>query len=195
MLSTSNSKAPQNYHYDINTAISMSPKGSTNNAFFSKTIDSPKSINFNNMNTLSSNKLITNNSLKNLNLRKFTTLNTNPNVTKTQSMNSTSSSKFPLSTYISCSTLQSGVASYSIPKSKRFKGMYKTAYCDSIYNLPDYKSTGVSIGNSKRKDLFDKNKENIPSTHDYFFTSIFEDNLNKKRGNTISNKFNITVRF
>jgi len=191
---------PRYSHQNFHTIpVNISPRGnSTNNIFYNLTIESPK-----NTNAFNETKMLLTSNSKHLNLRKyttntfngFTTMNMNTNSSKNLTINSTTSSKLPVSTYISCSTLQSGIASYSIPKAKRFKNSYKPAYCDTIYNLPDYKSTVVSIGNSVRKDLFDKNKANIPSTHDYVFTSLFDDNLNKKRGYSIAGKHLIKVLF
>jgi len=113
-------------------------------------------------------------------------------ISKNQTISSSNSKILP-TTYISCSTLQSGIASYSIPKTRRFKDSYKVSYCESIYSLPELKSTGVSIGNSTRKHLFDK-KFNVPSVHDYVHTSVFEENVKKKKGYSISNKIKIKVK-
>lgn len=195
MLSHQNSKLSQNYNYFSNpSSKNVSPKGSSSNVlnYLNNINDSPKS---NNLNTFGSSKLQITNASRGVNLRKFTSLNLITNNSKSQSINSVNS-KNPVSSYISCSTLQSGEpVSYSIPRTRRFKDSYKNPYCDSIYNLPEYKSTGVSIGNSPRRELFDKSKGSIPSTHDYYFNSLFEDNLIKNRGVTISTKLNIKVNF
>lgn len=169
----------------------VSPKYSSNNILYNNTLESPKSI-LNHLNTYNSSKQLLTNNSKSLNLKKFSSINTN--ASKNLSMNS-SLSKHPVTSYISCSTLQSGVASYSIPKTTRFKNSYKNAYCDNIYNLPEYTSTGVSIGNGPRRELWDKEKANIPSSHDYVSTSIFEENLIKNKGYTIANKHEIKVNY
>jgi len=172
-----------------------SPKTSQNNIYYHNTNDSQRSKNFNNnlnQKTLgSSSKLLNTYNSASFSNRKFPNLNMNTNASKTQSMTS-SNSKQPLTTYISCSTLQSGIASYSIPKTRRFRDSYKVAYCDSIYSLPEFRQSGVSIGNGKRKDLFDK-KQGIPSPLDYVFTSGIEDNLKKKKGFSIARRFKIIV--
>lgn len=194
MLSHQNSKIPQNYNYFSNpSSKNVSPKGSSSNVlnYLNNVNDSPKS---HNLNTFGSSKLQITNASRGVNLRKFTSLNLITNNSKNQSINSVNS-KNPVSCYISCSTLQIGEpVSYSIPRTRRFKDSYKNPYCDSIYNMPEYKSTGVSIGNSPRRELFDKSKRSIPSTHDYYFNSLFEENLVKNRGVTISSKLNIKVR-
>ena len=66
-------------------------------------------------------------------------------------------------------------------------------YYEYIYSLPELNSTGVSIGYSSRKHLFDK-KFDIPIVHDYVHTSVFEENMNKKKGYSISNKIKIKVK-
>ncbi len=190
MLSSTNSKT--NHIIFSSFSNNNSPKNGYN-PNYENILDSPKSNIFSGVNTNGSNRQILTNNSRSLNYRKFTSLNMHTNSSKAQSINS-STSKLPVTTYISCSTLQSGVASYSIPKTKRFKNSYNKAYCDSIYNLPEYKSTHVSIGNSTRKDLFDKSKGNIPSPQDYMFNSLFEDNLNKNKGYSISIKLNAKVK-
>ncbi len=188
-------------HQNYNTTnLIVSPREGSNELFFSPTNESPKNT-LSNTNGFNETKMLLTNNSKYLNLRKynnistngFNTLNTNTTSSKLLTINSTSSSMLPISTYISTSSLQTGIASYSIPRTKRFKNTYKSSYCDTIYNLPDFRSTGISIGNGKRKDLFDKNKGFIPSTHDYVFTSVFDDNLNKKKGASMAGKSQIRV--
>ena len=41
--------------------------------------------------------------------------------------------------------------------------------------------------------MFDK-KFNVPSVHDYVHTSVFEENVKKKKGYSISNKIKIKVK-
>jgi len=165
-----NSKLSQNFYLYTNS-VNVSPKVNQSQILYNSILDSPKS-------NIS-------------NIRKITNMPTL--ASKSQSIKSVSS-RFPVTSYISCSTLQSGVASYSIPRTSRFKDSYKNPYCDNIYNIPDYKSTGVGIGNSARKELWDE-KAYIPSTHDYTFNSVFENNLIKKRGYSIVNKHIIKVIF
>lgn len=167
----------------------VSPKYSPKNILYNNSLESPKSI-VNQLNTQNSSKLLLTNNSRSINLKKFSSFNTL--ASKNLSLNS-SISKLPVTNYISCSTLQSGTASYSIPKSTRFKNSYKEAYCDSIYNLPEYTSTGVSIGNSPRRELWDKEKANIPSIHDYVKKSLFDENIIKNKGYTIVNKHDIKV--
>lgn len=187
-LNNKNQLYPQ---YSLNSiSPNISPKYSSKNFLYSNTLESPKSQ-LNQLNTHSSKLLLTNNS-KSINLQKFASINTI--ASKNSSLNS-SQSKYPVTSYISCSTLQSGVAAYSIPKTTRFQNSYKSLYSDSIYNLPELKSTGITIGHSPRKELWDKEKANIPSTHDYVFTSVFEDNVFKNKGYTIANKHEIKVNF
>jgi len=160
-------------HQNYNTTnLIVSPREGSNELFFSPTNESPKNT-LSNTNGFNETKMLLTNNSKYLNLRKynnistngFNTLNTNTTSSKLLTINSTSSSMLPISTYISTSSLQTGIASY----------------------------TGISIGNGKRKDLFDKNKGFIPSTHDYVFTSVFDDNLNKKKGASMAGKSQIRV--
>ncbi len=181
----------QNYPPQFNNINTFSPinspkYSSTNNILYNSTLDNPSNIN-----TQSSKQLFTNNS-RSINLKKFASINDSKN----SILNSSSISKYPpVSGYISCSTLQAGEAiSYSIPKSTRFKNPNQNSYSDSVYHLPELKSTGVTIGNSPRRELWDSEKANIPSPHDYVFTSVFEDNLAKNKGYTIANKHEIKVK-
>lgn len=157
-------------------------------------IDSPKNINMNftNSNLLHShtlNPMNTNNSLG-LNFKKFSL--TNPNYSKLGSLNSSSMSKNPITNFISTSTLQSGVASYTIPREKRFNES-RNNFADSVYNLPEFKSTGITMPQSTRKSNFVK-KDMTPSSQDYIFTSVFEDNVKHRKGISITNKHAIKVR-
>jgi len=89
--------------------------------------------------------------------------------------------------------LQSGINTYWIPKTRRFKDTYKVSYCESIYSLPELKRPGINIGNSTRKHLFDK-KFDVPSVHDYVHTSVIEENVNKIKEYSISNEIKIKVK-
>lgn len=168
-----------------------SPKNGVNTLIYSNILDSPKSLCKNyQSSSLSSSKLYTQTS-KNLNLQKFSSINNLTNSNSSRSINS--SLKYPVSTYISCNTLQTSIPSYSIPKTRRFKNSYREAYCDNIYNLPQHKSTIVSFGNGVRKDLYDKSKYPLPSPQDYLFSSIFDDNISKNRGFSITERPKVKV--
>lgn len=177
-----------------------SPKGNVATAFSPKSnvlnnqnyYDSPKTNNLKevNTNTNSTNPMFTSNSLG-VNMKKFNMTNMQTMYSKGQSTFS-NSSKYPITTFVSSSTLQTGSASYSIPKQKRFKNSYKEASCQSIYNLTDYKSKGITMPHSTRKDNF-KKSESTPSSQDYVFTSVFDDNLKLKRGISISTKNSLKV--
>lgn len=104
------------------------------------------------------------------------------------------SSKYPIPTFISVSSLQGhNSIKYSIPKETRFSNSYRIATCQSIYNLTDYnKPKGITIPHSSRKNNF--NKEDLtPSSQDYVMTSLFEENLKAKKGISIKNKFSFPV--
>ncbi len=181
-----------NKYFPEQNSKNISPKVSTSNIlnYMKKSNDSPKSYS---LNTFNSYKPQITNASRGVNLRKFTSFDQISNNSRNHSIISINSIP-PVSTYISCSTLQTGEpVSYSIPKTRRFKDSYKDSYCESIYNMPEYKRTGISIGSSPRRELFDKTKEIIPSTHDYYFNSLFEENVIKNRGVTISSKINIKV--
>ena len=170
-------------------------KTSTNYLFSNPNDNNTNHTNYFETNTHSSNKFLTTNyKSQSLNLKKFNSKNFQTN--SSRSGNNFGNTKYPVSTYISCSTLQSGIACYSIPKQERFENSYKKNYCDSIYNLPELsKKNLVSIGNSKRKEIVTKDKKNIPSSQDYFFTSIFEDNLTKHKGFSLSSKLFYKVKY
>ena len=153
--------------------------------------------------TLNSCKLLltpNKNKLNGLNLKKFDIINNNSFNSSTKSkINNTSlnSSNNPISNYISCSTLQSPCnVSYTIPKEQRFRNIYHSGYCDSLYSLPELsKNTSITIGKSRRKDFIAKDKIIIPSSQQYSFNSLFEENLIKKRGYSISNKIFYKVKY
>lgn len=163
-----------------------------NNTKLENTIDSPK-FNFTGLYTKTNDPMHTNNSLR-LNSKKFNFTNLPSNVSKIGSLNS-SHSKFPITNYISTSTLQSGVASYTIPRQKRFdnKNQKNNSY-SSIYYLPEFKSNGITMPQSTRTNSFLK-KDVTPSSQDYTFTNLFDYNVKKKKGISISTKYSIKVKF
>lgn len=82
------------------------------------------------------------------------------------------------------------IAKYSMPKQERFKGEYKRPLCDSIYEIPDNKSTLSSgIGYGYRRDIINrKETENMPSPLNYRYSSLFEENYKNNKGCSLSQK-------
>jgi hypothetical protein len=160
--------------------------------------DSPKNLNSSggihintNAHTHNINPIYTNNSFGLINKKYSITNNFKTNYSKIGSINS-SISKNSITNYISTSTLQSGFPSYSIPKEKRFDDNNNKSICSTIYNLPEFKRTGITIPHSIRKNPFVK-KDEIPSPQDYVISTVFDDNLKHKRGISISTKHSIKV--
>lgn len=152
--------------------------------------DSPKRYNYSGVN-YGTNPTSTINSQV-MHTKKYSFTSSPTNISKAGSMYS-NMSKNPVTNYISCSTLQSGVACYSIPKEKRFENFYRKPICNNIYNLPEYKSPGITMATSKRdKSTFYK-KDLTPSSQDYIYTSLFDNNIKHKKGISISTKHSIKV--
>ena len=149
---------------------------------------------FRNMQT-TINPITTTNSIG-INFKKFSLTNMPTNISKFGSMMSTVGSpknNNSVTNYISTSSLQGGdPTKYSIPRQKRFEGLHRKASCDSIYNTPEFKSTGVSMAKSIRQSSFIK-KDKTPSSQDYVFTSLFDKGVKTKKGISISTKHNIKV--
>ena len=170
--------------------VFINTNNNNNHNKYQNTYESPKNPN---INTHSSNPMYTTNSLG-INMKKFNITDMPTNYSKGQQSNFSSISKYPpVTTYISTSTLQNGIASYSIPKQKRFSTSYRMATCQSIYNLTEHKTKGITIPHSTRKDNFRK-ADLTPSSQDYVFTSLFDDNLRMKKGISISTKHSLRVK-
>jgi len=187
----------------FNPNLLLSPILHKNNTLPTKTniklkilTDSQKNINENVTGSFAGINLYTNTPMSTTNnhKKKLSFTNSIPtNYSKMGSLNSSSISKNPVSNYISTSTLQSGIASYSIPRQKRFLNNYNESPCDSIYNLPEYKRIGITIPHSIRKSSFLK-KDQTPSSQDYVFTTVFDDILKSKKGISFSTKHSLKVK-
>jgi hypothetical protein len=161
--------------------------------------ESPKNIINNNSANIYSystntNPILTTNSFGKT-VKKFNVTNMQTQYSKVQQsqINNSNSSKYPITTYISSSSLQNhNCIFYSIPKESRFTHTYRVATCQSIYNLTEHKPKGITIPHSTRKNNFMK-FDSTPSSNNYIMTSLFEDNLKMKKGISISSKNSLLV--
>ena len=97
-----------------------------------------------------------------------------------------------MSEFQSPSTLQNSVYSWTFPKSDRFGNSYKQASVQSIYSLPDHKNNrSTSFGFGTRKTFTSGNKS--PSPDRYNLPTVFEMNISKKKGTTLTSKLNPLV--
>ena len=126
-------------------------------------------------------------------MKKYSLTNIPNNISKIGS-NMSTISRHPVTNYISTTTLQGGSpASYTMPRQRRFIGLHRKASCESIYNMPEFKKTGLSMAQSTRQNSFVA-KDKTPSSQDYVFTSVFDHNVKYKKGISISTKHSHKVK-
>lgn len=191
----------KNSEYDLLTSMpilnyNMTYNNTNNNKLTengNNIMDSPSKNSFAGIYLHTNNPINTLNSQNSLRLsKKFSITNSPNNLSKMGSMYSSASKNNPVTQYISTSTLQSGVASYSIPKEKRFENLFRKASCNEIYSIPEYKQKGITMPQSKRKSSL-LPEEITPSSQDYIFTTQFDDIVKHRRGISISTKHSIKV--
>lgn len=101
-----------------------------------------------------------------------------------------------MSEFQSTSSYQNSVFSWTFSKSRRFNGHYKKGLTDSIYNLPDNKNMRATIqGFGNRNDSRPRVGQCSPPPNKYKIKSIFEENFEKKKGKSISEKVAPLVYF
>lgn len=101
-----------------------------------------------------------------------------------------------MSPYKSSSSLQNSVYSWSFTKTGKFNGMYKKLPSDSMYSIPDGKSTRyTSQGYGSRVDLKNKAGQNSPPPNTYKIKSCFEQSVEHRKGPIILQKYPQIVKF
>jgi len=95
-----------------------------------------------------------------------------------------------MSSYKSSNSLQNSVYSFSFSKQPKFNGVYKKGISDTIYNLPDGKSTRyASQGFGNRVDLTNPYGKGSPAPNSYRIKSCFDNSLDHKKGPLILERF------
>lgn len=93
------------------------------------------------------------------------------------------------SQFQSSNTLQNSSYVWSFPKTQRTRKKDYIKYNDNIYNIPDLKTTrSTNLGYGIRKIFNYFQKKNEPSPASYSIKSLFEINLDKKKGPIMTNK-------
>jgi hypothetical protein len=88
--------------------------------------------------------------------------------------------------------LQHSIYSYSIPKSQRFSDEVKHTSSQSLYTLPELRtSRAAGIGYGTRK-AFNVN-ELSPSPSSYKILSLFDKNVSKHKGPSLTSRHNPKV--
>ncbi len=128
--------------------------------------------------------------------RSFSNLNAHKKnfiLNQTGSTNSLNIVDPAITKFESSSTLLHSSPAFSIPKEIRFKDIYKKIKNDSIYTMPDTKShRSTSIGRSLRPNIFKLNGN--PSANKYQIKSIFDMNINQKKGYKFGGKLSYKVK-
>ncbi len=101
-----------------------------------------------------------------------------------------------MSPFKSSNSLQNSVYSWSFSKTGRFNGLYKKPISDSIYNVPERKSSRfTSQGYGKRYELKNPNGQGSPPPNTYKIKSCFERSVDHKKGALFLEKYPPIVLF
>ncbi len=93
------------------------------------------------------------------------------------------------SQFQSSNTLQNSSYIWSFPKTQRTRRKDYMKYNDNIYNIPDFKTTRTTnLGYGIRKIFNNIKRKDEPSPASYTIKSLFEYNLDKKKGPIMTNK-------
>ena len=93
------------------------------------------------------------------------------------------------SEFLSSNSLQNSSYIWSIPKAKRMRIKDYIKLNDNIYNIPDSKMTrSTNLGYGRRKNFLYIFGVNTPSPAAYNLKSLFDINLIKKKGTTLTGK-------
>lgn len=99
-----------------------------------------------------------------------------------------------MSPYKSSNSLQNSVYSYSFSKQGRFDGVYKKNFADSIYSIPDNKSSRfTSQGFGGKIDMANPVGKGSPAPNSYKLKSCFDNSTEKKKGAVFLEKFSPLV--
>jgi hypothetical protein len=98
-----------------------------------------------------------------------------------------------MSSYKSSNSLQNSIHSYSFPRQIKFNGTYKNSLSQTLFKLPDSKSTKyTTLGFGNRYDFSNPNGKDSPGPS-YKVKSCFEKSVAHKKGPLILEKFNYLV--
>lgn len=102
-----------------------------------------------------------------------------------------------MSPYKSTSSLQNSVYSWSFAKTGRFDGLYKKPTSDSMYLIPDGKSSRfTSQGFGRRADMKNPAGQNSPPPNTYQIKSCFERSVEHCKGAVLLEKIpSIVINF
>ena len=101
-----------------------------------------------------------------------------------------------MSCYKSSNSLQNSVYSYSFSKQPKFNGMYRKNLSESIYNVPDNKSSRyTSQGYGNRVDVTNPYGRGSPAPNTYSIKSCFDSSLEQKKGALLLERFTPLVNF
>lgn len=93
------------------------------------------------------------------------------------------------SNFLSSNTLQNSSYIWSFPKSERTKRKDFLKLNDNIYNIPDFKTTrSTSLGYGSRINFTSMYNQKTPSCATYNIKSLFDINLIKRKGPTMTSK-------
>jgi len=101
-----------------------------------------------------------------------------------------------MSPFKSSNSLQNSIYSWSFSKGGRFDGAYKKPTSDSMYSIPEGKSTRYATqGIGKRADLKNATGRCSPPPNTYNIRSCFEKSIEHKKGALFLEKFTPVVIF
>ena len=99
------------------------------------------------------------------------------------------------SEFISSNVLRNSSYCWSLGKDKRIKDKSYKKYNDSIYNLPDFKSSRyTTLGFGNKKDFWIPLGKGDPSPDAYKINTIFDINLLHRKGSTLGERLNYMKR-
>lgn len=95
-----------------------------------------------------------------------------------------------MSPYKSSNSLQNSVYSWSFSKTGRFDGLYKKPTSDSMYCVPEGKSSRfTSQGYGKRYEIKNVAGHNSPPPNTYKLKSCFEKSIDQRKGALLLEKY------
>jgi len=101
-----------------------------------------------------------------------------------------------MSPFKSSNSLQNSVYSWSFSKTGRFDGLYKKPISDSMYSIPDGKSTRfTSQGFGGRCNLKNPKGQSSPPPNTYNIKSCFEKSIEHRKGALLLEKCPPIVTF
>ena len=110
--------------------------------------------------------------------------------------NNISNPRYPgFSEFFSSNALQNSSYCWTIGKDQRIKDKSYKKYNDNIYNIPDFRSTRYTTqGYGTKKDFWVQLGKGDPSPDTYKIESLFDFNVNKKRGSSLGERLNYLTK-